>query len=244
VILGLHSKQLTERGTEVALLDYADGAETILGHRVRIFVPARSHRVVEEVRARVEARFELVLYESGGEIACDALYVIKRGNPGRVTPTLPELNHAFFDASWPHGHRFATVSQFVADKAVRHVRLPRGRVLRLPRVRKPPVVPHIVTLPDVQGDLRSELRIPEDAVVVGRHGGFGTFNIDFVKRAIVDALEVRRDLWFVFPHARRFTDHPRVLHLPLLLDRADLRCFVNACDYMIHAHTLGASSTG
>jgi hypothetical protein len=241
VILGLHSKQLTERGTEVALLEYAAGAEAILGHQSRIFVPASADRIVPEVRRRVEQRFELILYDSPAEIACDALYVIKRGHPSRITSGLPELNHAFFDASHPHGHRFATVSRHVARLAARHVRGPRGRTLRLPLLRKPPVVPHIVTLPDLDDDFRAELAIPDDAVVFGRHGGFGTFNLQFVKDAIETVVDQRSDVWFVFAQTRRFCDHPRVLHLPLLVERADVRRFVNTCDYMIHAHTLGES---
>jgi hypothetical protein len=60
-------------------------------------------------------------------------------------------------------------------------------VLRLPRLRKPPVVPHIVSLPELSEDLRAELGIPEDAVVFGRHGGVGTFSLDFVQASVRDA---------------------------------------------------------
>ena len=241
MILGFHTKQLTERGTEVALLDYAEGARTVLGHDVRIFVPAATDRIVEPVRRRVEERFELVLYDDPSRIECDALYVIKRGHPGSVTRHLPELNHAFYDGSHPHGHRFATVSDWVSNLAVRHVPLGRGRSVALPRRRKPPVVPHIVTLPDVQEDMRDELGIPHDAVVFGRHGGVGTFSIAYVKDAIRAAVRARGDAWFVFVNTDRFCDDPRVLHLPLMTDRADIRRFVNTCDYMVHAHPLGES---
>jgi hypothetical protein len=238
MILGFHTKQLTERGTEVATLDYAAGAQSVLGHEARIFVP-QSDRVVDAVRHRVAARFELVVYERPEEIVCDALYVIKRGLPGRVTASVPELNHAFFDASYPHGHRFATVSDWVSRLAVRHIRLPRGRTLDLPRLRKPPVVPHIVALPDFESDLRDELGIPGDAVVFGRHGGFDTFRIAFVHDAIRAALAERDDLWFVFLNTEAFQEHPRIAYLPMTLDRGEIRRFVNTCDYMIHAHWLG-----
>jgi hypothetical protein len=238
VILGFHSKQLTERGTEVALRDYAAGARDLLGHDVRIFVPA-SGDIVQPVRARVEREFDLVLYDDPTQIACDALYVIKRGRPGRITQRIPELNHAFMDASWPHGHRFATVSNWVSSRAVRHLRLPRNRTLDLPRFRKPPVVPHIVTLPDMDDDLRAELEIPGDGVVFGRHGGIGTFSIEFVKEAVRAAVAEREDVWFVFANTLAFSDHPRILFLPLLDTRVAVRRFVNTCDYMIHAYAYG-----
>ena len=239
MILGFHSKQLTERGTEIALLDYARGARDLLGHEPRIFVPKESDRIVEPVRRRVSEEFELVLYDAPSEIACDALYVIKRGPPSRITEHVPELNHAFMDASWPHGHRFATVSDWVSRRAVHHVRLPRGRTLDVPRIRKPPVVPHIVTLPPIEDDLRGELGIPDDAVVFGRHGGIGTFSVEFVKDAVRAAVERRDDVWFVLPNTLPFVEHPRVLYLPLLVTRAEVRRFINTCDYMIHAYAYG-----
>jgi hypothetical protein len=239
LILGFHTKQLTERGTEVALFDYALAAQERLGHQARVYVPAETPKLIPDVRARFEQYFEVVLYRSTSEISCDALYVIKRGFPGRVTEKIPELVHAFHDASHPHGHRFGTVSDWVSHTAAWNLRLPRGRIFTIPKPRKPPVVPHIVTLPDLDADLREELSIPEEAVVFGRHGGEGTFNIDFVRRAICDVLPLRDELWFLLVNVDRFCDHPRVVHLPLMTDRRDVRRFVNTCDYMIHAHLLG-----
>jgi glycosyltransferase involved in cell wall biosynthesis len=119
------------------------------------------------------------------------------------------------------------------------VRLPRWRTFTIPKPTKPPVVPHIVTLPDLTDDLRDELRIPQEAVVFGRHGGEGTFNIEFVRKALCDAVRTRDDVWFLLVNVDRFCDHPRVLHLPVMIDRTEIRRFVNTCDYMIHAHALG-----
>ena len=239
MILGFHSKQLTERGTEVALFDYAVSAQRLLGHEVRLFVPATTPKLIPEVRARFEEHMDVSLYDDPDEIRCDALYVIKRGFPGRVTPDVPELVHAFQDASHPHGDRFATVSKWVSSTAAWNLRLPRGRVVAVPKPWKPPFVPHIVTLPELDDDFREELSIPDDAVVFGRHGGEGTFSIDYVRHAIRDALDRRRDLWFVLINVDRFVDDPRIVHVPLLIDRADVRRFVNTCDYMIHAYALG-----
>lgn len=239
MILGFHTKQLLARGTEVALFDYALAANELLGHEVRIFVPADSQRVVPAVRERFQEDFELVLYDNTHSIECDALYVIKRGRPGRITESIPELVHAFDDGSFPHGHRFAVVSDWVSRQARRKVELPGGRLLRLPRLVKPPVVPHIVALPEVDDDLRAELGIPAEAVVFGRHGGLGNFDLEFVQDAIRAVLEERSDVWFVFLNVERFSESERILHLPQLVDRAEIRRFVNSCDYMLHAHRYG-----
>jgi hypothetical protein len=206
---------------------------------VTVFVPADTPKIMPAVKRRFEEHFDVVLYSSPKDIVCDAIYVIKRGFPGRVTDGIPELVHSFFEASHPHGHRFATVSDWVSHTAAWNLRLPRGRTVSVPKPTKPPVVPHIVALPDVAEDLRDELGIPGDAVVFGRHGGVGTFSIQFVRDAICAALPKRDDIWFLFVNVDVFCDDPRVIHLRRMTERADIRRFVNTCDYMIHAHALG-----
>ena len=87
--------------------------------------------------------------------------------------------------------------------------------------------------------LRSDLGIPDEAIVFGRHGGDANFDIDFVHSAISAVLEHRSNVWFVFLDTYRFLAHPRVVHLPPVTDRADVRRFVNTCDYMLHANSVG-----
>jgi hypothetical protein len=239
VVLGFHTKQLCERGTEVALFDYAHAAQSLLGHEVRVFVPAGSPTILPEVRRRFEDHFELVLYRSELDIACDALYVIKRGKRSSVTQRVPELNHAFHDVHEPHGHRFAAVSERLARSSQHRLSLGHGRTLRLPRLRKPAVVPHIVQTPSVTDDLRHALGIPADSVVFGRHGGADAFDLEFVKTAIGAALELRPDIWFAFLNTDPFLEHERVVNVPRSSEREDIQRFVNTCDYMLHAHAIG-----
>jgi glycosyltransferase involved in cell wall biosynthesis len=156
-----------------------------------------------------------------------------------VQARAPELNHAFHEIDDPHGHRFAAVSEWLAGTASRIVALPRGRRLRLPRARRVPFVPHIVHTPSATSDYRSELAIPEDAVVFGRHGAVDALDVEFVQRAIVSAVEMRRDVWFVFLNTNRFAAHKRIVHIPRVYEREDVSRFVNTCDYMIHAHVYG-----
>ena len=239
MMLGFQSKQLTERGTEVAMFEYALGARELLGHEARIYIPANPGKIVPRVKERFEEHFDVVVYDDPREIKCDALVVMKRGRPGRVTEHVPELNHSFREASQPHGHRFAVLSDWIARTARHEVPLPRGRTMRIPKLRKPPVIPYVLTMPSPHGDMRAELGIPEEAVVFGRHGGIGTFNIPFVFDAIRDALAARKDIWFVLISVEPFVESDRVVHLPLTVDRAELRRFIDTCDYMLHAYTTG-----
>jgi hypothetical protein len=235
VILGFHTKQLSERGTEVALFDYADAAQTMLGHEVRVYVPADASVILPGVARRFASMFELTLYRSTSEISCDALYVIKRGRRSSVQNRVPELNHAFYEVDEPHGHRFAAISEWLARRGANTVRLPRGRRLRLPRIRSVPFVPHIVHPPTTDDDMRRDLDIPDDAVVFGRHGAADAFSLEFVKRAVLRTVESRCDVWFVFLNTDPFAEHDRIVHVPRVDDREDISRFVNSCDYMIHA---------
>jgi hypothetical protein len=239
MILGFHSKQLSERGTEVALFDYAVAARDLLGHEVRVYVPRHARMIVPRVKCRFEEQLDVVLYDRPEEIRCDALYSIKKGSPGRITATTPELNHAFDDVSRPHGHRFAAVSRWLAGTARQRVRVGRGRALQVPKLRRVAVVPHIVALPDIDEDLRHDLRIANEAVVFGWHGGNGNLDVEFVREPIRTALAERDDIWFVFMNAEAFFEHARVRYLPVSPDRAEVRRFVNTCDYMLHAHLVG-----
>jgi glycosyltransferase involved in cell wall biosynthesis len=144
-----------------------------------------------------------------------------------------------FDPNDPHGHRFATISQWLSKQSRRVVDLPRGRALRLPRLKKPPFVPHIVDLADVEDDLRAEIGIPVEGVIFGRHGALRSFSIPWVKDAVREALATRDDIWFLFLNTEKFIEHPRVRHLEVTTDRELIRCFINSCDYMLHAKREG-----
>ena len=237
--LGFHTKHLSERGTERAIFDYATVLQGDYGIEPRIFVPADAREILSEVRRQFAECFDVVLYASPADIECDRLYVIKRGTRSHVTTRMPELNHVMFDPDEPHGHRFATISHWLSSQARKVVRLPRGRSLRLPRLSKPAFVPHIVELAQLDGDLRSELAIPEEAVVFGRHGAFRSFSIPWVRESVVDVLAERNDVWFLFLNTERFVDHPRVRHLERTTERERIRVFLNSCDYMLHARREG-----
>ena len=116
----------------------------------------------------------------------DFYYTQVYGNrPVDPLPRVPGCRigvHAVFEAYEPHGDVYAAISSWVATR--------RGSGV--------PVVPYLVHLPEEHGELREPLGIPADATVLGRHGAFNSFNIEFAKAAVIEALQRREDLWFVF----------------------------------------------
>lgn len=226
---------LLERGTDVALYDYAEGNEDVLGHRSCILCPAQA-----DVSAldKFRQRFTVCLYRDRADLEhllenVDVYYVQDHGarpTGGRARPKHGRtVVHCVFEAKEPHGDVYAAISRCVAEQ--------HGAPGREPC----PVVPYIVREPPAaSGDLRGQLGIPAGATVLGRHGGFGTFDVPFVHEEVVRALTARDDLWFVFLNTRPFAPpHPRLVHLPATVDLVAKARFVRTCDAMLHARAEG-----
>ncbi len=82
-----------------------------------------------------------------------------------VFPTKPEEFH---------GDKYAFVSQWLAKEYSNN---------------KIPFVPHMIELPNEEGDLRDQLGIPLSATVLGWYGGSDSFNLPFVREEVLAAIE-------------------------------------------------------
>lgn len=234
--IAFHSNQLSIRGTEVALYDYALHNETVLGHNSVIVYNADSPHNDPAALAKFRDRFEVVGYRARNELdtllgqhKADLLYAIKAGkNDGLWSRTVPTMVHAVFptNPSQVHGASFAFISEWLSRHCAN------GKI---------PCVPHIVDLPDVNGDLRGELGIPMNAKVLGCYGGAQSFDVPSAMEAVRQVLARSTDTWFVFLNIARFVDHPRALFLPGSSDMVTKTRFINTCDAMLHARLQGES---
>ena len=110
--------------------------------------------------------------------------------------------------------------------------------------------------------MRNALGIPAEAVVFGRHGGNDTFDIPFVRRAVVDVAAANPNkIYFVLLNTARLewqaeieavgggvvaAPHranglpANIIHLDTpLVDAADKAAFIRTCDAMLHARSSG-----
>ena len=207
--IGFYSNHLCERGSEVALFDYADYSERLCGARSFILYDAKSSKNVDIVVTKFKARFgdrliplEAVDPDLGHAVLRHQLshcYVIKFGHCeepalrcfGAAASACRILVHAVFDASEPHGHAYARISPCVPCRPSR-------------RAARVPVVPHIVRPAALHGsDLRAELGIPTSATVFGRSGGLDTFDIPEARAAVLSVALQRSDVWFVLLNTSR-----------------------------------------
>jgi glycosyltransferase involved in cell wall biosynthesis len=224
-----HENQLTERGTSVAMFDYAYYARDLLG--IEPIITYRQENSNPHAIQKFKDHFEVFSYESFNEVetyiskkAIDAFYAIKYGyNDGILSSNTKNLMHSVFckHTEYIHGQRYAVVSEW--QSLFNNITY----------------VPHILNLYETDETLREYLNIPKDALVIGRHGGYETFNIEFVLDSIRDILEKRSDIWFLFLNTEKKIDHERVIYLDATVDLKEKAKFINTCDAMIHARDYG-----
>lgn len=234
--IAFHARQLGLRGTEIAIFDYARYNEELLGNDSVIVYDACSRQNDERAVRKFRSRFRLLPYKKFREVdgileheGVDALHALKSGErDGQVAYGVPTLVHAVFPVEMKHRHgtRYAFISEWLSEHCSG------GTV---------PYVPHIIDMPPSAGDLRSELGIPADALVLGGYGGSRSFDIPFVPVAMHRALDGRRDLWFVFMNFTPFIEHPRVIFLEGSANMEHKSKFIETCDAMLHARLLGES---
>ncbi|MBT8518890.1 hypothetical protein G6645_08500 [Polynucleobacter paneuropaeus] len=233
--IGFHTNNLSFRGAEIAVFDYALHNQSLLQNESLIFY--KSHLPSEPtVIEKFSKHFKLLPYQDNQHLArladqekIDLLYFIKSGErDGDIISNVPCAVHAVFPTKVEqfHGDKLALVSEWLSKE------YSNGKV---------PFVPHMIDLPNVEGDLRNELNIPKDATVLACYGGQDSFNLPFVHETILKVLSKRKDIYFVFMNFAPFAQHERLIFLPGNSDMQYKMRFINTADGMIHARGIGES---
>jgi len=227
-----HEQSLRERGTAVAMYDYAFYSKNLLNATPFIFYP-RGSCVDEGVLKKFEKEFEVFSYEEARDIQkfvnennIDFFYNIKFGTKdGVVLKNTKNLIHSVFntDKNHVHGDVYAVVSEWMSKKTNYEISY----------------VPHMINLPTIDADMREKLGIPPEAVVVGRYGSYETFNINFAFESMLKALEYNENLWFLFVNTPVVVEHQRCLYLDKIYDLYEKVKYINTCDAMLHARDYG-----
>ena len=233
--IAFHDNALSLRGTTVAIYDWAYWTRHYLGVDPIIMYNSKNQFNDEGVIEKFSKEFPVFSYDDKSEIDtilsknnCDAFLMEKGGKPDGIISTVAKnLVNAISICSVSdiHGDVYAMGSKWLSKITDYQI----------------PYVPYMVHLPDVEGDMREELSIPKDALVFGRNGGWETFDLPFVKKAIEQVLSERSDIWFVFQFTQPFIEHERVIHLPGSSDMNTKVKFINTCDVMLHARQVGES---
>lgn len=237
-------RHFTERGTEVAVYDYAHHNEATLNNKS--FIICFTQTAQQKMNFPTERcsydkfkqRFQIIEINQMTDMPqviqtynLAFFYTLTYGGGNDIyqfnNKTLwgkcKTVKHCVFNTTYPESDAYIGIADFLNTKYNTNV----------------PIIPHIVELPLSDAHLRDELRIPKDAVVYGRHGGSTEFNIQFVHAAIKEHVNSDDRCWFLFMNTQPFYHHPRIIYLNKNVDLAFKVKFINTCDAMIHARQMG-----
>jgi hypothetical protein len=230
------SNKLTLRGTEIAIYDYADYNEKILGNK-SIIITRDYEKIKHEYDVDIQAynkfqnRFKVCYYANQEDIDnivsennVSHIFIEKEGSwDGLISNRCKNIMHCVFTTAQPHGQIYTPIGQTINNLQGTNFH----------------VTPYMVTLPECDEHLRRDLNIPNDAIVFGRYGGKESFDIPFVYDVIKKILEVRNDVYFLFMNTNEFYQHKNIIYLPGNSDMVYKRTFINTCDALLHARDRG-----
>jgi len=236
-----YARHFTERGTEIAVYDYAKYNEEILGNKSFIVHMPLKMGDLEEVYHKFKTRFTVLEIDDIRDITriirlhkIDFFYTLTHGDRDfyefenkQIWLNCKTIKHCVFHTTFPEADYYFSISNFLNQK--------NGTLI--------PVIPHIVEKPiDTITTLRGELGLPANAIVIGRYGGFKEFNIKEAHDAIYEYLTSPRvdpNVYFLFMNTLQFANHPRIIYLNKNIDFNYKERFINTCDAMIHARIEG-----
>lgn len=230
-IIVFHQEHLSERGTSIAIYDYADYNERLLGNK-SIIVYKENHPLTHpQMVKHFASRFKCIAYNNIQEINdiivnenVYGFYNIVGENVKLPLYKCRNLTHSVFRGIKLHGDIHCAISEEIANFMK--------------------VVPHMISLnierhnPN-RDDMRKELGIPNNAIVIGRHGGKDSFDINYVKECVIQLVNENENIWFIFLNTQLFIKHPRVIHLEATTEEYEKCKFILTCDSMLHARVMG-----
>lgn len=232
-----HANTLNYRGTTVAITDYAKYNQEVLGNESVIAYNdslgyekdmGSEQAVVQELKKH----FNVVGYKEDDLEAIidrekiDTAYFIRAGQREYLPTNTKTAVHAVFQFYEPHGDKYAYISEWLSKQ------MSKGTT---------PFVPHIVNLPLPIGNYRKALGIKDDQIVIGRLGGYYTFDIPEVKEYINKFVRNNDKYVFLFVGTEPFTNHPNVKFINEIHDPLKKANYINTCDAMLHARQRGES---
>jgi hypothetical protein len=230
MIIGFWDNRLSERGTTVALYNYAYYNQKLYNNKSIIFY---NKTLVndKDVINKFSNVFDIYGLNNFKEIddiyvdkfKIDAMYIIKSGQiDNNISKKTKNLIHCVFNCSQPHGDVYACISKNVSNKY--------------------PVVPRMIDLPSHFENMRNELSIPDNAIVFGRHGGYEQFNIKYVQDIVKQVANENKNIYFLFLNTKKFSNNiPNIIYLDKIIDNFKKVKFINTCDAMLWARNDGES---
>jgi hypothetical protein len=230
VKIGFYTNQLCERGTTVAVFDYAYYNQKLLNNLSYIFYLKNNTNNNQDMINKFIKEFTVIPIDNFNDIDhylkendIRILHNIKSGGNDGLSKVANNVIQCVFNCGFPHGEVYCAISKYVSSYN-----------------NNIPVLPHIVHLPYHEENMRKELNIPEDAIVFGRHGGKGQFDISYVMQVVYNVAKLNPNIYFIFVNTNQFCEKlNNIIHLDVITDLHLKRKFINTCDAMLWARSDG-----
>jgi hypothetical protein len=222
---------LCERGTTIALYDYAFYNQTLLGNESIIMYNTTRIENNNVVIDKFKNYFTVIGVDNFEKVdqillneKCDVFYIIKAGDyEGQISKVIKTVVHCVFNCSQPHGNVYSSIAPWVNGNNGQY-----------------PVVPHMINLPKHNDNLRDKLNIPKSAIVFGGYGGQDNFSIPFAKQVVYEIARMNPTIYFLFANFRQFCPSlPNIIHLPTHIGLYEKVKFINTTDAMLWARVDG-----
>jgi hypothetical protein len=239
--------RFTERGTEIAVYDYAHYNEVMLGNKSymlcfnNVYESASNMKRIDHQHPfkKFNKRFTILTIEKIEDIkeiikkySINVFYTLINEsltnfefNNKEIWGNCRTVKHCVFDTRFPEGDIHLSISSKLNEENKTTI----------------PVLPHMINNHPTKENLRKDLNIPESAIVFGRYGGSDTFNIEYAKESVSEIAESSPNKYFLFMNTPPFCELPNVIFLGLSLDMEYKRKFINTCDAFLHARNDGES---
>ena len=232
--IGFYLKEVNLRGICNSVYLFATNNQKILNNKSIIFYNKNSSENQNEAITSFRKKFKIIGVKNNKELKkftrklkIDYCYFQREGFKDYLLPNTKNIIHAIFpENSKYHGHRYAFVSQWLSKTCSNN---------------KYSYVPLPVKLPKNNQDFRKKLKIPKNAKVFGYHGGATSFDLKFVKDGIKKIVNKNENIYFLFMNINKFISHKKVIFTKGSFDELKKVKFINTCDAMLHARSLGES---
>jgi hypothetical protein len=233
--IGFYIEEMNYRGVVNSIFEYANNNQKILKNKSYIFYNDSALNNKREVILEFKKKFKVFgakdfteIIKINNYIKLDYIYFQRQGVKEKMIPGIKNIIHAVFPQNifQYHGFRYAFISSWLS---------------RICSNNKYPFVPLTISLPKTKDNMRSELNIPSDAKVFGCHGGETSFDLIFVQNAIKEILSKNKNIYFIFLNIKKFFSHKRIIFIKGSFDKIKKVKFINSCNAMLHARSLGES---
>mgnify|MGYP001352155152 FL=1 len=233
--VGFYLRELNFRGIANSIFIYAKNNQTILKNKSIIFYNSTALDNKTEAIKEFKKKFKTIKISSLSELEkinkilkLDYIYFQRDGAKDEIVNNSKNIIHAVFPQNpfQYHGSNYAFISKWLSKTCSNN---------------KYPFAPLPVQLLKNNQNLRNKLKIPKNAKVFGYHGGETSFDLIFVRDAIKKIVKQNKNIYFLFMNIGKFFNHKKVIFIKGTFNQTQKVKFINTCDVMLHARSLGES---